>query len=182
MEKWLKQQGEKILKEVGIKEGHSVLDFGCGSGVYTLIVSKIVGKEGIVHAIDSNHQNIEDLKHKMKKEKINNVKLIKTRKKISFPVEGRIIDVVLVYDVYHLLDNLQKINLIKEIKNFLKYNGIVSFHVTHLNKEGVKIKEIQDQMEINGFKLKNKLKRPMFHWSWIEEGLILNFVLKSPFE
>jgi cyclopropane fatty-acyl-phospholipid synthase-like methyltransferase len=34
-EKWLKEYGEKVLKEVGITKNQIVLDFGCGSGYYT---------------------------------------------------------------------------------------------------------------------------------------------------
>jgi ubiquinone/menaquinone biosynthesis C-methylase UbiE len=35
-----------IAKEAGIKEGHYVLDFGCGSGSYVLAVAELVGKSG----------------------------------------------------------------------------------------------------------------------------------------
>ena len=33
-----------VLKEVGIKKGHIILDFGCGAGTYCLPAAKIVGK------------------------------------------------------------------------------------------------------------------------------------------
>jgi ubiquinone/menaquinone biosynthesis C-methylase UbiE len=32
LERWLKEVGERFLKEVGIGKGQTVLDFGCGSG------------------------------------------------------------------------------------------------------------------------------------------------------
>ena len=33
-------------------------------------------------------------------------------------------------------------------------------------------------MENSGFKLVKEFKKPMFHWSWIEEGIIYNYYKK----
>ena len=40
------------LKDAGIQPGMSVLDFGCGLGRYSLPAARIVGKEGVVYAVD----------------------------------------------------------------------------------------------------------------------------------
>lgn len=44
IERWFKKEGEKVLKEVGIKKGHTILDSGCGAGTYSLPTAKTVGK------------------------------------------------------------------------------------------------------------------------------------------
>lgn len=44
VEKWFKEEGEKVLKEIGIKKGNIILDFGCGAGTYSLPAAKIIGK------------------------------------------------------------------------------------------------------------------------------------------
>ena len=43
-----------ILKEVGIKLGYQVLDYGCGPGSYTTALSELVGKTGSVYALDAH--------------------------------------------------------------------------------------------------------------------------------
>ncbi len=34
---------ENILAEIGIKPGFSILDYGCGSGNYTIVAAQLVG-------------------------------------------------------------------------------------------------------------------------------------------
>jgi ubiquinone/menaquinone biosynthesis C-methylase UbiE len=40
-----------IVKEVGMKEGFHVLDYGCGPGSYVTPVAELVGKSGKVYAL-----------------------------------------------------------------------------------------------------------------------------------
>jgi len=42
----------ELLERIGISKGQTVLDFGCGYGIYTIPVAKIVGKQGRVYALD----------------------------------------------------------------------------------------------------------------------------------
>jgi ubiquinone/menaquinone biosynthesis C-methylase UbiE len=42
------------VKEVGIREGFSVLDFGCGPASYVKAVAELVGKSGKIYALDIN--------------------------------------------------------------------------------------------------------------------------------
>jgi 23S rRNA U2552 (ribose-2'-O)-methylase RlmE/FtsJ len=44
----------KILKELGIKQGYYVIDFGCGPGSYSFSSSRLVGSNGKVYALDIN--------------------------------------------------------------------------------------------------------------------------------
>lgn len=44
----------KTLQRIGIKSAQSVLDFGCGSGTYTIPVAKIVGEQGKVSCDERN--------------------------------------------------------------------------------------------------------------------------------
>ena len=45
---------ERILREAGIRNGMTVLDFGCGPGGFSLAAAKLVGPDGRVYAVD-NH-------------------------------------------------------------------------------------------------------------------------------
>lgn len=44
----LESQALEVLRNVGINRGQLVLDFGCGSGTYTIPAAKIVGEQGRV--------------------------------------------------------------------------------------------------------------------------------------
>ncbi|MBE9483077.1 MAG: hypothetical protein IMY88_05280, partial [Chloroflexi bacterium] len=52
IENWIEEAGEKFLKDIGIKRGQKVLDFGCGSGNYTIPAARIVGEQALVYALD----------------------------------------------------------------------------------------------------------------------------------
>ena len=54
VKKWIEEDGQKFLTEIGAKKGQFVLDFGCGVGHYTIPASKTVGRNGKVYALDKN--------------------------------------------------------------------------------------------------------------------------------
>ena len=57
----LDRNASKMLSEVGIGEGQSILDFGCGSGTYTIPAAKLVGRNGRVYALDVSQGALEKL-------------------------------------------------------------------------------------------------------------------------
>jgi len=176
MKEWLNSKGESILRGYGIKSGQYLLDFGCGSGVYSVIASKIVGSKGKIYALDYDEDPLEELSDKIKNQNITNIEIIKTSKEISIPLNSNSIDVVLMYDVYHLLDKDDQVKLLNEIYRILKINhGILSYFATHIGSYGIKLNIVQELIEKTGFTLVEQFKRPMFHWSWIEDGTVLNY-------
>ncbi|MGD9750643.1 MAG: methyltransferase domain-containing protein [Acidimicrobiia bacterium] len=44
----------KLLAPVGVQEGETVLDFGCGPGYVAVELARVVGPAGRVHAVDVN--------------------------------------------------------------------------------------------------------------------------------
>ena len=45
---------DKILKVVGVSGGMVVADLGCGPGYFSVPMASMVGKEGLVYAVDSD--------------------------------------------------------------------------------------------------------------------------------
>ena len=48
---WLQPPG-KVIKRSGIKQGMTIMELGCGNGAYTHLLTRVVGDEGRVLAID----------------------------------------------------------------------------------------------------------------------------------
>ena len=130
IEKWLKEDGEKVLKEIGVKEGQIVLDFGCGSVIYSLPAAKIIGKEGKVYALDKNKTELNELIRKAKSKELRNIKILKTSSELKTPLRDESIDMVLLYDVLHSyyfsVDERKK--LLREVYRVLKPNALLSVY------------------------------------------------------
>ena len=66
VKRWLKEGGERFLRDIGIKQGQVIVDFGCGAGHYTIPAAKIVGKEGTVYAIDKERSTLNQVMQRAK--------------------------------------------------------------------------------------------------------------------
>ncbi len=73
---WLIDHAEEVLREIGIKEDEIILDFGCGSGTYTIPAAKLVGEKGLVYAVDKDKKELDNLIYKAKSAGLNNIKEI----------------------------------------------------------------------------------------------------------
>jgi ubiquinone/menaquinone biosynthesis C-methylase UbiE len=65
-----------VVKEVGIKEGFRVLDYGCGSGSYIRAVANLVENSGRIYALDIQPLAIEMVKKIAAKNHLTNVETI----------------------------------------------------------------------------------------------------------
>ena len=56
LDKWKRESAENIIRYIGIDSGQKILDFGCGSGHYTIPIAKVVGEKGVVYALDEDKE------------------------------------------------------------------------------------------------------------------------------
>lgn len=54
-----------LLGELGIAAGMTVLDLGCGSGLYTVEMARMVGATGVVHAVDIQQVLVEQTRQRV---------------------------------------------------------------------------------------------------------------------
>jgi len=47
VKEWLNGKAEVFLKDIGIKKGDVILDFGCGTGYYTIPAAKVHKRNGV---------------------------------------------------------------------------------------------------------------------------------------
>ena len=122
-----------VLKEVGIKPGFQVLDFGCGPGGYTLPLAKLTGESGKIFALDMNLAAILTVKSLAASHKLTNVQTILSDGATGLPDAS--IDVVLLYDVLHHLKSLD--DVLMELRRVLKPDGILSVSDHHMDEESI---------------------------------------------
>jgi precorrin-6B methylase 2 len=96
----LELQVLEVLRKVGIRQGQLVLDFGCGSGTYTIPAAKIVGEQGRVYALDKDGKTLDELMQKAKSAGLKNIERIDTSGELKFGLADESIDSILLFDVF----------------------------------------------------------------------------------
>jgi ubiquinone/menaquinone biosynthesis C-methylase UbiE len=123
------------LFEIGIRARHFVLDFGCGSGTYTIPAAKLVGKGGKVYALDINSGFLDVIEESAKLEGINNIVRIDASEEKEIPLENEKIDVMLLIDVLHLIED--RAALFDEAYRVLKRGGLIIVYPMHVPEKEV---------------------------------------------
>ena len=67
-----------MLQKIGIRKGQTILDFGCGYGMYTIPVAKIAGSQGNVYALDKDKEALDSLMRRGELEGLNNIDRMET--------------------------------------------------------------------------------------------------------
>jgi ubiquinone/menaquinone biosynthesis C-methylase UbiE len=122
-----------ILKEVEIKPGFHVLDYGCGPGSYSIAAAKLVSESGKVYALDIHPLAIKKVQNTAFKKKLTNIETILSDCATGLPDES--IDVVLLYDILHGLGKTHEI--LAELHRVLKPDGILSLSDHHIKEEDI---------------------------------------------
>jgi len=138
----------KPLKKAGIKEGQTVLDFGCGPGHYAIAAAKMVGANGKVYALDIHPLAVQSVEKKAKKEGLTNIITILSDRDTRLPDQS--IDIALAFDMIHMVKDKQALK--KELHRVLKPNGLLSVLAEHM-----KVNDILKILEKDGlFSLRDR--------------------------
>ncbi len=121
----------RILREAGIRNGMSVLDFGCGPGGFSLAAAELVGPEGHIYAVDHNPLAVRSVQRAARQQGFRNIDTILEGSPADFP--GESIDITLLYDVLHDLHEPNPI--LMELHRILKPGGVLSVSDHHMKKE-----------------------------------------------
>ena len=166
--------GGKFLKDIGIKSGQSVLDFGCGVGNYTIPAAVVVGERGKVYAVDKNKQSLDELTQRAEKAGLKNIKRIDVSEEIKVALQNESVGVVLLYDVIHLMDNRNR--LLTEIHRVSKPNALISVYPKHHRElMNMELDDVKDEIESASFGFEREFYKILMHNDCLEKGYILNF-------
>ena len=122
-----------VLAEIDIQPGSHVLDYGCGTGVFSFAAARIVGAGGKVWAVDVQPAAVRRVERIASKKGLSNVEAIRTDCGTALPDES--IDVVLLYDVLHDLRDPEAV--LAELHRLLKPGSSLSVSDHHMKEADI---------------------------------------------
>jgi ubiquinone/menaquinone biosynthesis C-methylase UbiE len=171
----LESRALEMLQQIGIKRGQTVLDFGCGSGIYTIPAAKIIGEQGRVYALDKDKEALDELTRRAKSAGLKNIKRMETAGKLEIDLADESVDVILLFDVFHSFYFPQaedRRRLLGEIYRIMKPAAFLSISVwSNLIEPGT-----EDEIKNADFRLEKEISQTLNHDDKnLEKRSILNF-------
>jgi len=145
---------------VGVRKGQVVLDFGCGSGTYTIPAAKIVGDQGKVYALDKDKEALDKLMQRAKSAGLKNIERMDTSEELRIDLTDDSVDVVLLFDVFHSYYFPQaddRRRLLNEIYSIMKPFAFISLWPKHMESEA------KDEIERANFYLESEYSGTLIH-------------------
>jgi ubiquinone/menaquinone biosynthesis C-methylase UbiE len=163
----------QLLKDAGIKAGQVVLDFGCGSGAYTIPAARIVGDKGKVYALDKDSEVLNKLMQRVQSAGLNNIERMNAHGELEIGLADGSVDVVILFDVlhsYYFPRPEDRRKLLDEVHRICKAEALVLVYPKHMESAA------KGEIEKASFSLKSEFQRIlMLHDKDSEEGQVLIF-------
>ncbi len=148
----------RMLANLGVKEGMTICDMGCGNGFYSLKLAELVGPKGRILAVDIQPEMLKFLRERMEKAGVDNITPILGSLHDPRLPDGTV-DLVLLVDVYHEFSHPE--HMLRAIRKSLKPDGQIVLLEFRTEDPKVPIKElhkmskeqIMKEFPPNGFKL-----------------------------
>ena len=115
---------------------HFKLDYGCGSGSYSIIAAELAGRTGRVYALDIQPLAVQRVREAASKRRLTNVET--TQSDCATGLEDSSLDVILLYDTFHALANPDSV--LEELHSVLKPSGILSFSDHHMKENEIMLR------------------------------------------
>jgi ubiquinone/menaquinone biosynthesis C-methylase UbiE len=137
---------DERVKTFGIKEGMTVVDYGCGPGRYTVRYSRLVGDKGKVYAVDIHELAIEAVRSKMVRYNLRNVEpVLAWGCRSGLP--DNVADVVTAIDMFRAVT--EPATFLGELRRITKEAGTLIIDDGHLPRATTKAKlSSSDRWEI----------------------------------
>lgn len=161
--KWLLGAGAEMIRELGVCDGASVIDFGCGVGRYSIPLSQVVGETGSVLAIDRDSDDLSVFRERMEEFSGPDCVDIVNSEDICLPfVDDDFADNIFVFDVLQYIENWH--SLFRSFGRVLKRNGVIYVYPAVVPHPGaVDVEKMKREVIRSGYKCAGKKRFHMMH-------------------
>ena len=116
---------DKLFQILALKHWYTVLDMGCGPGMYALAMAEIIGDGGRVYAADLWEEGVARLQERIERRGTKNVTPILADVSKTLPLPGDSLDLILMATVLHDLKEAGvQDGALAEARRLLKRHGV----------------------------------------------------------
>ncbi len=113
---------ERVLSEIGLKPGQTIVDVGTGSGYFAVPAAELVGPHGKVYAVDISSEMLEIVAQRMKGLSI---ELVLSQETVV-PLDDEVADHVFMSAVFHEILPKDRTAFLAEMKRMLRVGGTLA--------------------------------------------------------
>lgn len=170
------ERSSLMLKNLGVSEGMTICDMGCGNGYHTLRLAKMTGPTGKVLAVDIQPEMLLMLERRANQADLENIQpILGTVADPKLPAGE--VDLILCVDVYHEFSHPEQ--MLSGMRQALKPDGYLVLVEFRAEDPRVPIKplhkmskaQIRKELEANGFVLAKEFDGlPWQHMMFFQAG------------
>jgi ubiquinone/menaquinone biosynthesis C-methylase UbiE len=171
----------EIIKALDLKPGMAVADIGAGTGLFTRLMAEEIGPKGKVYAVDVSQELLDHIASQARRSGQTQVSTIRGSQDTTNLAPGSV-DLVFLCDVYHHLENHEKI--LASIHRALRIEGVlvvVEFNRVQGKSTEFVLKhvragqeEFRREIEAVGFEPEPNFKGPK-----LQENFIVKFLRRE---
>lgn len=152
---WLDSNVEAALREIGVQEGMRILDYGCGSGKYSIPACKLVGVKGMIYALDVDEKAMQSIKRATQSQGLTNITPSYYVEGSGIPIDDGSLDLVLLIDVIQEVRDWKR--LFGDLLRVLKQEGALAVFPMHVDAD-----RVADAAVASGFRYDGRAIREHF--------------------
>jgi len=116
------QQPQRVIADLGLRDGTRVADIGCGSGYFTFRLARAVGAKGKVFATEISKNALKNVSARAAKEKVTNIQTVLSEP-TKTKLEDNSVDAALISMVLHHVPKKLRAPLTKDIVRAIRPGG-----------------------------------------------------------
>jgi ubiquinone/menaquinone biosynthesis C-methylase UbiE len=157
LDNWVRRSLQNPDKIAGkyIKKGQTVLDLGCGPGMFSLAMARMVGEEGMVISVDLQEEMLQILRRKTEDAGLDNRIVLHKSGPDGIGVREKVDFALAFYMVHEVTD---KVGFLREVALLLKPNGRFLIVEPKLHVSKSSFEETVEVAESTGLRLISRPK------------------------